>query len=598
MSVVPTPWCRVLCVALAVGIGAAATCPAATPAWSATLLDGSHVDGLPLEHWFAAAGAGDGRLRSFRWLRSQPQRPAAAADGPRIEFAGGDCLPGKVTAAIARGETVPQIESHLLVSPSVDCNLPDSLRPHLRILPGSITKIVRRAQAGRLPRPSTAWLADGRTLTFHAWRWQGSGIRLLTDSGVHQVPLEELDEIHFPQAGSLETYFASLAVLLPQVQGRLLLCRAAGGLRATVSSDRLRLHHPARGPDQTWFIVQPAWSLDALCLGESQASEWLALEPVELPLSWIAPVRSVHRAALSAPWQRWRLNANVQGGPLISGGQSHAWGFGVHGYHELEFALPAAVAAFRTGMGLDAGAGTGGSAEARLEYSSGPSAQPFITLYRSPTLVGSQAAPAQATVKLPGNLEGARLRLVADSLVGRSPAGADPLDIRDLVDWLEPVIEFEPARLRLEVTRRLFDSLPGAGGWALDGPAGSAWQVINAWDPAERPLPAFRPAIAALDGPLTFTRTLECNPGPRQLLLGVVRSASRSSPVQVRITIDGQSIGSVSVPTRDERLGWRPLIVPIPDHGTSEVEVELRFVPTDSRSAFEWHGATITAGGK
>ena len=157
-----------------------------------------------------------------------------------------------------------------------------------------------------------------------------------------------------------------------------------------------------------------------------------------------------------------------------------------------------------------------------------------------------------------------------------------------MVDWLEPVLELEPQGLRREVARRLTE------GWTADGPVGTAWQVINQWDPAERPLPAFRPAIAALDGPLTFARTLECPPGERQLLLGVVRSAAKSSAVQVEITIDGQSIGKVAVPTRDERLGWKALIVPIPNHGAPEVQVELRFIPTDSRSAFEWHGATLT----
>ncbi|HEX4147868.1 MAG TPA: NPCBM/NEW2 domain-containing protein, partial [Pirellulales bacterium] len=399
---------------LAWGLLPAAPCSAAAAAWSATLADGTQASDQPLEHWFdSAAGAGSGH--SFRWLRNRAQ-VATAADEPRIEFVGGDCLPGKVVAAIDQSEQVPQTEAHLLVAPAVNCDLPGGSRSQLRVLPHLITRIVRHARSGRVPRPNTAWLADSRRIVFQAWSWQGSAIRLLTEGGVLQVPLEDIDEIHFPQADSLETYFASLALLLPQARGRLLVCQTSGGLRATSSSDRLRLHHAARGADQIWFLLQPVWSLDALCVVETQAASWLALDAAELPLSWIAPVRSEHRAAVSGPWQRWRLNCNVQGGPLVSGGQTHAWGFGVHGFHALEFALPAAVSGFRTGVGLDAAAGGGGSAAARLEYSSGPSAEPYATLYQSPPLVGSQAAPTHASVRLPGNFEGARLRLVADSL--------------------------------------------------------------------------------------------------------------------------------------------------------------------------------------
>ena len=75
-------------------------------------------------------------------------------------------------------------------------------------------------------------------MAFHAWHWQRSGIRLLTDEGVEQVPLEELEEIRFPADDSLDSYFGSLAVLLPQVRGRVLVCQTLDGLRATTSTER------------------------------------------------------------------------------------------------------------------------------------------------------------------------------------------------------------------------------------------------------------------------------------------------------------------------------------------------------------------------
>ena len=42
------------------------------------------------------------------------------------------------------------------------------------------------------------------------------------------------------------------------------------------------------------------------------------------------------------------------------------------------------------------------------------------------------------------------------------PAGADPLDIRDVVDWLEPQLNLDLEKLRTEVRKRLPRSAAGA----------------------------------------------------------------------------------------------------------------------------------------
>ena len=40
---------------------------------------------------------------------------------------------------------------------------------------------------------------------------------------------------------------------------------------------------------------------------------------------------------------------------------------------------------------------------------------------------------------------------VADAAAKARPPGADPFDVRDVVDWLEPVVQFDPLALRREI---------------------------------------------------------------------------------------------------------------------------------------------------
>ena len=47
-----------------------------------------------------------------------------------------------------------------------------------------------------------------------------------------------------------------------------------------------------------------------------------------------------------------------------------------------------------------------------------------------------------------------RLLLVANSVHEGRPAGADPWDVRDRLDWLEPRLILDQAKLKIEVDRR------------------------------------------------------------------------------------------------------------------------------------------------
>jgi len=47
-----------------------------------------------------------------------------------------------------------------------------------------------------------------------------------------------------------------------------------------------------------------------------------------------------------------------------------------------------------------------------------------------------------------------RLVLVADAAERDHPPTADPLDVRDILDWLEPTLLLDPAGLKQEIVAR------------------------------------------------------------------------------------------------------------------------------------------------
>ena len=79
----------------------------------------------------------------------------------------------------------------------------------------------------------------------------------------------------------------------------------------------------------------------------------------------------------------------------------------------------------------------------------------------------------------------ATLVLAADSAHTNRPRGADPLNIRDRLDWLEPTLTFHPEQLRDEVTRVACAHHPAWQDWDVQiGGDGAAPFVNREVDPA------------------------------------------------------------------------------------------------------------------
>ncbi|HEY5315141.1 MAG TPA: NPCBM/NEW2 domain-containing protein, partial [Pirellulales bacterium] len=360
---------------LILSLGAALAWPPAARADARFLV--AYVDG---QHGAASAAempwmAGDAKLpetgavrlngKPVRWIRD-PQQPPVAPGGPAIELFGGDVLPAKVLAYEKGAESAGGSEaarSYLLVEPLAD-EMADK-PPAVRVGTAWIKRVVWEPRRGGRYEPGSVFYRDGRQTSFRAARWTEGGVRLLEEQGTVLVTFDQIAELHFPLADPWSTYVGQLAILSPDAAAWLLQVETAAGLKATASTTRSRfLHPPAAGG--TGLLLQPAWCLDPLVVPCSGTSGWTFFAPDEVPLSSLVPRRAVQRAMLGAGWPQFAVDANVQGGPLRSGGEQFGWGFGVHAYSQLEFDLPPFARSFSVSLGLDETAGSGGCVQATV----------------------------------------------------------------------------------------------------------------------------------------------------------------------------------------------------------------------------------------
>jgi hypothetical protein len=185
--------------------------------------------------------------------------------------------------------------------------------------------------------------------------------------------------------------------------------------------------------------------------------------------------------------------------------------------------------------------------------------------------------------------QGARLRLVADSRATKRPTGADPLEIRDFVDWLEPLVIADQVRLSREVRQIWPAAIGPLAGWSLDGD----WQPGSQWRPGGRPRPGFRQEIVLGAEPFRMSRELNVNNEHHHLWIYASRVAGRSSPVDMRISIAGHEVARREIPI-DEQLDEPPrIIVDLSPHIGRTVRVEITFRRRGESTSFELIGAGL-----
>jgi len=345
----------------------------------------------------------------------------------------------------------------------------------------------------------------------------------------------------------------------------------------------------AEGDANTWYhILQPVWSFDPLWVPFARIHVRWSFAPASVPLSRVRPESTV-----SPPLLGRCINRNYAGRMLHSGGRRYAWGFAVHAYSELRFPLPPFARAFRSRIGLDGIIESGGCARARV-YVGSTGGKPA---YESPLLIGSRktADSGRVALKLPPTGP-RRLVLQADPVNRGSPPGADPLNVRDKLDWLDPRIELDSSALQGQVFQNIAPLLAAGAGWTLRCDKGGVYTWTNHFDKTPQTgLRQFRTMLQARGRPLRIEREMKIGSGDKWLAVHVNTSTGenpRSGAVVLRV--GGRTVRARKVPIRQL---WQdspaPLLFSLDEYQGRKVALELN-QPAGGKP-LHWRGVSTIA---
>ena len=341
------------------------------------------------------------------------------------------------------------------------------------------------------------------------------------------------------------------------------------------------------GPDgfpETWYhMVQPAWSLDPLWVPFKSINMRWSFPPDKFPLSRAGPTETVSPAML-----RWRADRNSDGAMLRSGGLLHGWGFGVHAYSELAFTLPPAAISFHTRLGLDRLAHTGGCVRGKV-YLGSTKTKP---VYESPLLIGSQKTVETGDIRIPSAPKvPISLILQADPINRNHPPQADPLNIRDKLDWLEPQLGLDPVRLRSEVSWYIAPSVAAWRGWTATFDKRGVY-TCRSWlaRPDNHERERFLPVLRVDAQPLKLSKEMKIPVGDKWLVVDVGFPDGRDIHAKaLTLRIGDKEIQAEKLPIRQY---WRrrtaPLVYSIEKYRGKKTRLELTQQP-DGKELY-WRG--------
>ena len=340
--------------------------------------------------------------------------------------------------------------------------------------------------------------------------------------------------------------------------------------------ERAEMLREERGTPDTWqHMVQPAWSLDPIWAPFNRVHTCSFFRPDELPLSRLYPAGFKERHYLAKP-AGWRVDRNSRNAFLASANRGYGWGYSVHAYNELHFELGPLVTSFRSRLGLDRQVGDGGCVVGRIFLDSMEGAP----LYQSPFLVGSYQAVDTGRLVLPPQPAGRRrLILQADTAHAEDIAAVDPFDVRDMVDWLEPMLELDRDRLAKLVRGRVHLNVPVWQGWnpVFSSGATREWKVVL----ESRGEGRFFSGLELRGGELLLSRKFQPMAGRRWLEVDMGEAGSLlPDPSILTVRIDGKELDPAELPRRQPwQAGSIPLLYDLGINNESPATVEISQKP-------------------
>lgn len=561
--------------------------------FAAQLQSGKRIEGNDIRGWHETKaeprldgqelfGAADRVV----WIEDRTARPPEAVPA-FIEFANGDRLPGRVTAyRSGRESPLRPLPAHFLVAAEMDVDSPEYARPAgVAIRAAWLKRVVWQRTDDERYQPGTLWYRDGRQAKFRALRWSAASVRLLLEQETLEIPFSEIAEVHLPPSDPWEAWLEQLALLAPTGTGRMIQVETTDGLRLTCSMERFLAQSRDSSKAELWqHGFQPAWSFEPLWIWHRTIRVRRFFEPHQPPLTLFDPSQVAQRVHFLAGGS-WQRDCSVQKLPLRSGGLPFGWGLGVHAHSELSFELPSFVRGFRTQYGLDQAAGRGGCVKA-IVYGGPPDGTP---LHQSAAIVGSRQMFDTGLLALPDVGGGRRrLTLVVDPLLNEHPPAADPFEIRDLFDWLQPTLELDPAELVAAIREREPRMAPVWGEWALLPQQSAPLVLTNLLDPYRPQALRFVTDVAAREGWMGISRHFEMRPDHRFLLLSASRFEKETTSARVQVRFDGRAAAEFELPIRNSPFEPDPLLVPLDGREGRQVAVEIVQLGDNPQARVEW----------
>ena len=330
------------------------------------------------------------------------------------------------------------------------------------------------------PEPGTVLLLDGRELKGSSIRWREYGLSILTNDGIVQAAFTELADVVFPQvdqlAAAVEDSFGAGSLTGPAIM-RFVLRSGAVLTTSRASREVERSRSRGRAVVEVMYYVQPAWCSNPIAIPEGEIA-WVGYRRTdEVPLSLLPAETPLNSRLIGEPVS-WLRNQS-RGSSLVStSGDDSDLGLATHSDSQIVFQLPAGAVSFSTVLGLDRVAGDGGCVRCRIAEWNAATKQPGKTLWDSGILLGS------STPKSTGAVDVRSLKhvvLITDNAHEGRPSGTDPLDIRDDVCWLSPLVVINPSENELP---SFAQALPGLDKWEQIGDGWKQARVGHRWNEA------------------------------------------------------------------------------------------------------------------
>ncbi|QGJ72014.1 Hypothetical protein PBC10988_37290 [Planctomycetales bacterium 10988] len=564
--------------------------------FNAFFLDGERINAAEIEGWSQGEGEPSINQKALfdsenpaRWVLN---RLLETGHSPEVlvEFWTGDCLPGEVTGyRYGLNHPIEQRFPHVIVDCPLPVGSPDQpwMSGRIRVRTEAIRRVVWQPRGGSGFQPGTLFLRDGSQIVYRALRWTERGIELLREEGTVSVSFSQIAELHFLRPPAWEPMWEQLASLSPDGKTRLIQLETASGLLATTSRDRLSLEVGTTMKAVRFHRIQPAWSLDPLWVPLSTISCWRFFAPHEVLLSNLEPQLIEQTPILAGYWQVQK-NRSVLQISFSEFSPQATWGLGVLGNARLTFSLPPFSKNFTCRGRLDPSVGAGGCVQCRILWRR---EQEEKVLFESPVLVGSQESfetPQLSLSKPEKKVQQTQLLLEVNSTPEERPQGADPFDIRDALNWIEPLLVLDPKALQAILKERYSEQIPAWNQWQSPQFLSGKLSLKAVWEKGGLEGPSYDWQVQPTEESLQLVRELIPTEDQKWLVINTTRPEA-SPPCQLRVEANGKPlVEKWEIPTPEATSSVDPLTVPLQDYLDQKVTLRLIQSSEASDAAAQW----------